>query len=485
MTNGDTDFARRYHERTKHSYESVRASRHVLDWANRPHPFKEYVGVEAVALPEEALGASVEPVRTGRPSLAQLAWILRWGAGVIRTRRLLGGEVYGFRTYSSAGALYPVEVYVACGDSGGLPAGLYHFHPGELALRRLRNEDVRGVLAAAADDSELARAGAVLALTGILWRTAWKYQARGYRHLYWDAGTMLANLLALATAAGFEARLLTGFLDGDVNRVLGVDGEGEAALALLSVGRGDAAPTATALEDLHLQVAPLSGREVPYPEAHAFHAASSLTTRVEIRRYRQPRERTGRDEPRPHADGLAPERLVAVLRRRGSVREFSHDAIPSTDLVEILASASAPIPADIPAWNEVDLIASAVDGVRPGAYRFDPPSRLELLRPGNFRAHAAFLTLEQPLGARAAATNFLLADLERVLAAHGNRGYRAAQLEAGVRVGRIYIAAFARRLGATASTFYDDDVTDFFAPRSGKAPMLCAAFGRVSRRSPS
>jgi SagB-type dehydrogenase family enzyme len=482
VNNWETDAARSYHEGTKHSYESVRASRHALDWANRPHPFKEYVGLEAVRFPDEAVRAPAER-SWGRPSFADLAWILRWGAGVIRTRRLPGGEVYSFRTYSSAGALYPVEVYAACGDLPGLPAGLYHFHPGELALWRLRDHDVRGILAAAADKPALAEAGAVLLLTGILWRTAWKYQARGYRHLYWDAGTMLANLLALAGSAGFEAQLLTGFVDEDVNRLLGVDGEREAALALLSVGRADLPAGVRHLEPLQFEVAPPSGQEVPYSEAYALHEAANLATADEISRYRPSGDTTGRSEPAREPDALSPEVLESVLRRRGSVREFAPDAIPLDELVAILARAAEPIPADIPAWNEIDVIANAVDGIEPGAYRFEPPDDLELLRPGNFRLHAGFLALEQPFGTRAAATHFLLADLERVLAAHGNRGYRAAQLEAGIRAGRIYIAAFAQRLGATASTFYDDAVTEFFAPGSSKAPMLCAAVGRVTRRS--
>jgi SagB-type dehydrogenase family enzyme len=478
VSNWEPEAARGYHERTKHSFESVRASGHALDWANRPHPFKEYMGLEAVRVPAEAVRAPAEG-SSGRLSFADLGWILRWGAGVIRTRRMPGDEVYSFRTYSSAGALYPVEVYAACGDLPGLPAGLYHFHPGELALRRLRNQDVRAVLAAAADEPALNETGVVLLLTGILWRTAWKYQARGYRHLYWDAGTMLANLLALAASAGFEAQLLTGFVDDDVNRLLGVDGEREAALALFSVGRGEPAAGARRLEPLELDVAPLSSQEVPYPEAYALHETSSLATADEIRRYRA----TGPSEPAREPDALTPEVLEAVLRRRGSVRDFALEAITPDALVAILAEAAAPIPADVPAWNEIHLIANAVDGMEPGAYRFEPPDQLELLLAGNFRLQAGFLALEQPLGARAAATHFLLADLERVLAAHGNRGYRAAQLEAGIRTGRVYIAAFAQRLGATASTFYDDAVTEFFAPGSSKAPMLCAAVGRVTRRS--
>jgi SagB-type dehydrogenase family enzyme len=195
MSKSETDAARRYHEATKHSYESVRRGARGLDWANKPDPYKEYPGIELEPLPPE------------------LERLLRLGAGVVRRRR-----GYEFRTYSSAGALYPIEVYVATAD------GLFHFHPRELGLRRLRGEDVRDALGGG---------DVVLCLTGILRRTAWKYEARGYRHLFWDAGTMLANLLELAPG---EARVVTGFVDDEVNALLGVDGEDEAALALLRLG---------------------------------------------------------------------------------------------------------------------------------------------------------------------------------------------------------------------------------------------------------
>jgi SagB-type dehydrogenase family enzyme len=455
--NWDTDAARRYHERTKHTVESVRRSARFLDWDNKPHPFKEYVDLEPVPLPEEL----------------NLFWLLRWGAGVVRTRGL-GPETYHFRTYSSAGALYPVEVYAACADLAALTAGLYHFHPLERALRPLRTGDVRRFVATAADDESLAEAEAVLALTGILWRTAWKYEARGYRHLYWDAGTMLANFLAIAACAGEEARVVTGFVDHDVNHLVGVDGEREAALALLVVGRAPASPPGNDMPPLDLETAPLSRDEQDYPEAHALHAASSLTSADDLRRYRG--GWSSRTQP---ADlGLSRTDLEGVLRRRGSVRDFRLDPIPAEELAAVLVYAAADIPMDVRPHGEIYLIVNAVDGLAPGAYRFEPPDGFELLREGDFRRVAGYLALEQPLGARAAATIFFLADLEETLTAHGNRGYRAAQLEAGIRAGRVYLAAFARGLGATASTFYDDDVTAFFVSGTTKAPMLCVAVGR-------
>jgi hypothetical protein len=111
-----------------------------------------------------------------------------------------GADVIHFRNYASAGALYPVEVYLACADLPGLTAGVYHFDPRGPALTCLREGDHRAHLVrAAASEPAVARAPLVLVLTGLPWRTAWKYTERGYRHLFWDAGMIVTNLLALAT----------------------------------------------------------------------------------------------------------------------------------------------------------------------------------------------------------------------------------------------------------------------------------------------
>jgi hypothetical protein len=307
----------------------------------------------------------------------------------------------------------------------------------------------------------------ILVLTGILWRTAWKYGPRGYRHLFWDAGTMVANLLALAP----EARVLTGFVDAEVNAAVGADGEREAAVGLLALGPAEPAEPADSLAPLELRSKPLSAREETYPQVYADHAATGLADGEEVRRYRQAAPgATEREAPIAN--------LERVLRRRGSVREFGLEPIARLALAEILARAAAPIPADVPPFAETYVVANAVDGLAPGAYRFEAPGGFDLLRGGSFRREAGYLALEQELGARAAAVVFFLADLERVLATLGGRGYRAVQLEGGIRTGRVYLGAVAARLAATASTFYDDEVTAFFAPGTAKTPLLCAAVGR-------
>jgi len=121
-----------------------------------------------------------------------------------------------------------------------------------------------------------------------------------------------------------------------------------------------------------------------------------------------------------------------------------------------------------------------VNGLAPGAYYFHSDTGdLELLKEGNFRNEARHLGLQQDLPGDAAADIFFLADLNAILDTLGNRGYRATQLEAGVIGGKIYLAAYALKLGATGLTFFDDDVTTFFSPHAAdKSAIFLVALGK-------
>src|SRR6266446_101171 len=226
--------ARRYHDLTMHSPDSVRASGHTLDWDNKPFPFKVYTDIPGLHLTRE-----IDVLAT--PALAALALpaltsLLYYVGGVTKRKTYPGGGEVLFRAAASTGALYQTEVYVVAGAVDDLPAGVYHFCPGDFTLRRLRTDDARGLLAEAAADAMPARRAATLVLSGIVWRNSWNYRARTYRHLFWDGGTMLANAMAAAAALGLTPRLLTGFVDATVHRLLGINGAREVALALLCVG---------------------------------------------------------------------------------------------------------------------------------------------------------------------------------------------------------------------------------------------------------
>jgi SagB-type dehydrogenase family enzyme len=414
----------------------------------------------------------------------ELGRILNYGAGVMRKRPISETQAMYFRTYASAGGLYPVEVYAVTADLPGVGPGLYHYHPRRRALVTLRAGDQRGSLVeATASEPAVAEAPLTLVLTGIPWRTAWKYGPRGFRHLYWDAGMILANLLALAAASGLPARVVMGFDDTAVERLVGIDGRHEFPLCLLTIGRGSTAPLAAPVPDLALATRPLSAEEIEYPEIVAAQDSGRLKA-GEVDAWRA----NGGPFARPGLPGVDPrpgDLLENVIRRRGSARSFDCEPIPEAALATILGRATRGVPTDYApgasGLTQPYLIANRVEGLESGAYRFD--GGLHLLATGDFAGEAAYLCLEQRLGHDAAATHFLMADLDNVLGPFGDRGYRLAQLEAGVVAGRMYLAAEAHRLGATGLTFYDDDVTRFFASEADppKSCMLVLALGPATR----
>jgi SagB-type dehydrogenase family enzyme len=162
---------------------------------------------------------------------------------VLRRRAYPGGEVF-YRAAACTGALYHIDLYVVCAGLADLDAGVYQFGPHDFALRRLRAGDHRATLvAAAAGEPSVGDAPVVLVYTSTFWRNAWKYRARAYRHCFWDAGTILANLLAVASATGQPARVVQAVVDAEVNRLLDLDGEREVTLGLVARERAtDAAP---------------------------------------------------------------------------------------------------------------------------------------------------------------------------------------------------------------------------------------------------
>lgn len=489
--------ARSYHEATKHSFESVRRRGHFLDWSNKPHPFKVYEGLPQLPLPKEVpeLGTSaLEALRRigtdgagAIASIEDMARLLFLSAGVLRAADY-GDEILYFRTYASAGALYPVEVYVACADLLGLDAGLYHFDPRGFALTRLRGGDHRAFLVrASGGEQAVAAAPVVFVFTGIPWRTAWKYGERGYRHLFWDAGMILANLLAAAAASPSSARVVLGFADEEVQALLGLDGRREFPLCLVPLGSGNRVEARRAPPDpVDLRDRPLSRREQEFELIREANDAGRLAVEeVSAWRSKGAALPVSTASPSEREPGDPDDSLETVIRRRGSARIFGPSPIPQGMLERVLKIATAAIPTDFGADGsmlvEPYLIANAVDGLAAGAYAFRA-GRLELLREGNFRREAGYLCLEQRLAADAAATIFLMADLDRVLEVLGDRGYRAAQLEGGIVGGRIYLAAYAYRFGATGLTFYDDDVTEFLSPdAAGKSCMLVLAVGESPR----
>ncbi|MFP4501075.1 MAG: SagB/ThcOx family dehydrogenase [Candidatus Hydrogenedentota bacterium] len=190
-----------------------------------PAPRKDgSVSVEAALEQRRSVRAySEDPVALD--VLAQLLWA---GQGIT------GAE--GKRTSPSAGARYPLELYVVAGNAGELTPGVYHYLPESHRLTQVNDEDVREALAGAALGQDPVRqAPAVLVIAGVYKRTTSRYGDRGIRYVHMEAGHVGQNIYLQAEACGVRAVSIGAFDDNAVQRVLGLP-KNNVPLYLIPIG---------------------------------------------------------------------------------------------------------------------------------------------------------------------------------------------------------------------------------------------------------
>ena len=435
----DGDMARLFHRLT--SYEPDREWTDTADdpWIVTsfepndmdllPPPVKEFgPRLPVVPLPRElpAPDGSTLAVLGGDAAgaaavdLAQLARLLYLSAGVVRTAEGRNGRIVLFRAAGSAGARFPLEVYAVVPEgAAGLPPGVHAYRPVEHALVQVGPPPADGA--------------AALVVTGVPWRTGWRYRERGYRHIFWDAGTLLSQQLALAVRGGLAARLYTEFPDLEVRDLVGADGIAEFPVAVLTLG--DGAPGWTPGE--RGARGSVDRSPVHFPLVTATHWAGISS------RWGEPWRRGD-----PVRDPLPDSPTVdGVIYRRGSTRRMDPSrGVPREVLDTALAVALPGI--DLPQFVAVH----GVHGVPPGLYRWPDLSRP--VRGGNLRAELRRIALGQGLAGDAAFVVITAADLTSI----SDRRYRELQLAAGLVEGRLHLAAYALGYGASGMTFLDSEI---------------------------
>jgi SagB-type dehydrogenase family enzyme len=191
-------------------------------------PEPKYIGVMSV---EEAIlkRRSVRVFRDGPVSLAELSQLI-WAAQAVTGTR-------GLRTAPSAGALYPLELYVVAGNVTGLPQGLYKYDPERHELLNLAKGDRRNDLCEAAlGQSSIRRAALILILSGVYGRTTAKYGERGIRYVHMEAGHAAQNVYLQAVTLQLGTVVIGAFSDRNVKALLKMT-DGEMPLYIMPVGR--------------------------------------------------------------------------------------------------------------------------------------------------------------------------------------------------------------------------------------------------------
>jgi len=198
---------------------------------NRPKP--PVVGKISLPPPRKKSDVSLEEALAKRRSvrrflprsltLAEIGQLLWAGQGIT-------DPLKGFRTAPSAGATYPLDLYVVA------PDGLFHYIPDGHLIERRGFDDLRSRLAAAALDQDCVREAAIdIVMTAVFERTSKKYGERARRYVQLEAGHAAQNILLEATALDLGAVGVGAFYDERVKRLLDLPEDHE-PLYIIAVG---------------------------------------------------------------------------------------------------------------------------------------------------------------------------------------------------------------------------------------------------------
>jgi len=452
-----------------------------VTFAVRPEVYKRYPDAPRVPLPRVRPATSPSVLeaasmwRSGCTRLARstmtlddLALLLDHAQGITSELRTPNGT-FDLRAAPSAGALYPIDLYVVASRVEGLAPGLYHYAVKDHELVRLREGEIFGELEAAAGSPHLYEpAAATVVLTATFARTGFKYKERCYRYVCMDAGHVAFNLALSAAAHGLAAPVVARFDDDAMHRLLGLAPGEEGALLLVPLGRAAERLPRGPLPEPRFAVEG-TGMSPSLRFLDLVHGGTSLRR---LEGWSDAPTRVADDEP---AGGLGeaiplpePSRgldLLPTIRERRSVRNHSAAPIEPEELAALIEAAVGGTPEGDPflaATAPVVLRAVVRDvrGIAPGVYRVDPGRRaLRLVREGEFADRCREATLHQDFCGTADVVFVKSVRWDAMLRADGDRGYRYACIRAGMVGGGIYLQGTALGIGVCGvGAFGDGDV---------------------------
>lgn len=493
-----------YHEHTKYSPEGLASHRPHIDWAHPPLPYKLYTSGQQVDLAQYLPFAELdrpddvqeewEGLTYEERSQAELSHLLYFTNGVTAVMPYPERE-FLMRAAPSAGGLYPTEVYVATRGYAGLPDGLYNYQVRQHELIAFWQGDVFSRLRRIAFDHPAIEASdLVMILSGVFFRSSWRYQDRAYRRILLDTGHVWGNAAMMAPVFGREAIPIGGFHDDDLEDLLFMERQVESGLLLVALPFSKHVTPA-------MRDAPALASEVHREFRHApegerlweLHDASRV--RVKSPPQALPNSTTTRPafgfaellaaEPIDWDDALGD---TIVLRR--STRAYSGRAISRDQLAQMLDFAYRPedhpdariaTPPHLlaPELLQTYVAVNAVENLDPGCYHYDPERReLRQVRFTDLAKEVEYLCLGQDLGGKAAAVVFHTTNLPRSVNRYGERSYRYVHLDAGHLGERLNIAAMRLGLGASGiGGFFDDRVNDLLGIPPEEATVYITTLG--------
>lgn len=209
--------------------------------------YKTYPRLKRIKLPPPLkLKANLERIILSRRSRREFSRKCLTPKELSSLLLLSGGITYqengdwdrSLRAYPSAGARYPLELYLAVNRIESVENGLYHYNVKEHSLELLRKGDFDKRVAKVTDQEWVEKAGIVILISAVLDRTRIKYKDRGYRFVLIEAGHLAQNIHLISEALRLYCCAIGGFIDDELNELLDLKGTCESVIYLVAVGHG-------------------------------------------------------------------------------------------------------------------------------------------------------------------------------------------------------------------------------------------------------
>ncbi len=495
-----------YHQRTKYDPDTIASKGKSLDWASQPTPYKEYKIGQVFDLKPYLSQEKTEDAQPYDEEWLRLSLLLLCSYGLTAQLQTIYGDPIYLRAAPSAGGLYPAEVYLISRGTPWLPAGLYNYQVATHSIIHFWENTVWSQLQAACFNHPALKENQIaLVTTAVFNRSAWRYEDRAYRRVFLDTGHLLGNIELAAASNKYKAHFIGGFCDQMINDLLYLDGNAEAAIAvvsLLDTSKNSTpdiiAPTALPSETVTEYPEIADGELLNYLhqktciDAEPDKIDVSLETTSLEDKYNFPfcsKISTVSQETIDWGEQLS--ELENTILQRRSTRRYTGEDLSLDELKSLLNFTYQPQDYveqgldGAPDYFALDMLETfiAVSGVQDleaGCYYYAPQAQeLRQIRFKNFRRELHYLCLGQELGRDAAAIVFHTADLTKAIAKYGDRAYRYLHMDAGHLGQRLNLAAIRLKLGVSGiGGFFDDRVNQVLDIPQEEAVIYLTTLGR-------
>ncbi len=487
-----------YHTLT--SYDRFRMTPHRLDWENQPRLDKGYPTLDTLELdrhppiPRINYGKLVHRAGNNVDLPGQPLDMKTVSSLFLLTEKMTAQSIYGnqpfyFRSVASAGALFPCELYIVAHHVNGLAPGVYHYDVFDFCLTVLRKGPVAMV------SSPPSGAAATVYLSGIFYRSAWKYRQRAYRYVLLDAGHLLENLRLALSALELSFSVALDFDDRAAAVLLGLEPMREGVLACVHImdnqKREDGQVAAADLDPLPdgiIGASKVALDETAYTPIETIHNAtySPMAETRDLAGFdlgigRQPQAWQTLDAT---SDPQMPDYLT-VLRQRRSRRNFVPQPLDEDRWNGVVGLIGAAARECVSPWVSPCLGILVGDNapVPAGFYLLDPlGERLGRMTAGRFLEPMAMACLDQMWLKNTAFHLLFISDPKALDRQWGARAYRHVMIEAGRLGQQAYLAATAMGLGVCGiGALYDREASDILGLSDNGALLYLVGIGPVQR----